>query len=101
MLKKYSLLLVVITLLVACANDYLPDKSATGQQIYKEACVSCHSGKSTDSSKYWIINKNNANKGYVIDKVKRGSLTMPSFKNINTEDLEKISKFVLEHSIIE
>lgn len=100
MFKKYSLLVILTVSLVACSNDYTPDKTATGKQIYKDACASCHSGESADPSKYWTMNKKNANKGYVTYKVKGGSLTMPSFKNISTADLEKISEFVLKHSII-
>jgi mono/diheme cytochrome c family protein len=100
MFKKVSLLLISVGLLSACSNDYTPEKTATAEQIYKGACASCHSGESADSSKYWTINKKNANKAYVTYKVKSGSLTMPKFNNINAEDLEKISEFVLKHSII-
>lgn len=100
MFRKYSLLFVVTGLLSACSNDYTPEKTATAEQIYQEACASCHSGESADSSKYWTMNKKNANKAYVTYKVKGGSLTMPKFNNISAEDLEKISEFVLKHSII-
>jgi mono/diheme cytochrome c family protein len=100
MFKKYSLLVSSIVLLAACSNDYAPDKSATGKEIYQDACAGCHTGESADPSKYWTINKKNANKGYVTYKVKNGSLTMPKFTKINIDDLEKISKFVLKHSII-
>jgi len=100
MFKKYSLVLLFTVFLAACSNDYTPTESATARQIYQDACASCHSGESADTSKYWTINKKNANKAYITYKVKGGSLTMPKFNNISTEDLEKISEFVLKHSII-
>jgi len=98
--KSTGLVLIFMGTLSACSNDYAPPVTATGQQIYTEACAGCHSGESEDPSKYWTMDKKNANKGYVTYKVKGGSLTMPKFNNINTEDLEKISEFVLQHSII-
>lgn len=100
MFKKFSVLIASIVALAACSNDYTPNKSATGQQIYQEACAGCHSGEPADPSKYWTMNKKNANKAYVTYKVKNGSFTMPKFNKINIDDLEKISEFVLKHSII-
>ncbi len=100
MFKKISLLVILTASLTACSNDYTPDKAATAKKIYTEACASCHAGEPADPSKYWTMNKKNANKAYVVNKVKSGGLRMPGFKNINTADLEKISEFVLKHSII-
>jgi len=86
--------------LSACSNDFAPTASATGKQIYASACIRCHGDKPDEANKYWVLSKQNANKAYVMGKVANGSMRMPGFKNFNTEDLEKISGFVLQHSTI-
>jgi len=98
--KSTGLVLIFMATLSACSNDYAPTASATGKQIYASACVRCHSDKPDNVNKYWVLNKQDANKAYVMDKIASGSMRMPGFTNFKAEDLEKISEFVLQHSII-
>jgi len=103
MLKKIKgtgLVLICTGLLTACSNDYAPDKTATGKQIYQEACMSCHKGEPLAPSKMWTLSKQKANTADISEKIKSGGVTMPGFTNMNANDLEKISQFVLENSII-
>jgi len=89
-----------IGLLAACSNDYQPSENTTEQEMYEAACASCHTGSAEAPNKYWAMDSKNANKTYISYKVKAGGLRMPKFPNMSTNDLEKLSVFVLEHSTI-
>ncbi len=82
-----------------CSRDYTPDSKASGEEIYQAACAECH--EADESGMIFKISSKNANSTYIAHKVKSGSLTMPSFPNMKTEDFKKLSAFVLEHSKIE
>ena len=90
--------LLFVLLLTACSREYTPEKQATGEQIYQAACHECH--KPANNGSIFILKAENANKAYITVKVKLGSLLMPSFPNMKSDDLNKIGDFALEHSVI-
>jgi len=97
--KKLSLLALSLSLL-ACSDDYTPRPSSSAKTIYLEACARCHSGETENPAMYyWSINPKNINTRYIAYKVNTGSLTMPSFPNIQGESMNNLSEFVLQHNL--
>jgi len=95
-----SVAIISMGVLTACSNSYQPAKNATAKRIYDEACAECHVGTPEAPRKYWVINSKNANKTYISYKVRAGGLIMHRFPNINKDDLDKLSVFVLQNSLI-
>lgn len=97
-MSKSLCMLGALIALSGCAREYAPDSQATGEQIYQAACMECH--KPTANGSVYTLKAKYANAGYIEEKVRGGSLLMPSFPNIKTDDLTKISTYVLVHSVI-
>ena len=95
MALRFSILLIM-TLLVACSREYAPDNNASGEDIYKAACLQCH--KPAHNGSIFMLKAEKANKAYIGAKVQYGSLLMPSFPNITGKSLDKLSNFALEQS---
>jgi len=81
-----------------CSREYAPDSGASGEQIYRAACMECH--KPADNGSIYSLKAKNANIAYITGKVSAGSLLMPSFPNMKADDLAKISTYALEHSAV-
>lgn len=85
--------------IVACSDDYTPAPRATAETIYLEACARCHTANPETPEMYWTINLKNVNDTYIAHKVHTGSLAMPRFPNIKGKSMNKLSAFVLAHSL--
>ena len=92
------LVVAMLIFLEGCSREYSPDSRATGEQIYQAACMECH--KPAANGSIYTLKAKNANAAYIAEKVHGGSLLMPSFPNMNTGDLAKISTYALEHSAV-
>ncbi len=92
-------LLGLMLVMIGCTDDYTPPMNATGKTIYLEACARCHTGEDGAEDMYWTINLKNVNEKYIAYKVNVGSLTMPAFPNITKANMQKLTAFVLEHSL--
>ena len=80
----------------ACSRDYAPEANASGEQIYRAACMECHAPAANGS--IFILSGDHANAGYIAAQIKNGSLLMPAFPKLSSDDLLKISSFAMEHS---
>jgi len=101
MKKKILMVAAAIAVLSGCAGskDYTPEAGTSGKQIFSQACIGCHGAISeTELTTFWEISAENANAAYVTAKIAEGSMTMPSFPNVQGAELEAITKFVLEHN---
>lgn len=87
-----------VILLAGCSREYAPDSRASGEQIYQAACLECH--KPAANGSIYTLKAKNANAAYIAEKVRGGSLLMPAFPNMKTDDLTKISTYALEHSAV-
>lgn len=87
-----------LILLVGCSREYAPDSRATGEQIFQAACLECH--KPGANGSIYMLKAKNANTAYISEKVRAGSLLMPSFPKLKADDLLKISTYALEHSAV-
>ena len=100
-MKKQMLVVAAVAVLSGCAGskDYAPAEGTSGQEIFSQACVGCHGAISdTELTTFWEISAENANAAYVVEKIGKGSMTMPSFPKIKGAELEAITAFVLEHN---
>jgi len=97
-MRKPLSIIVVVIFLDGCSREYAPDSSASGEQIYQAACLECH--KPAANGSIYTLKAKNANAAYIAEKVHGGSLLMPSFPNLKSDDLTKISIYALEHSAI-
>jgi hypothetical protein len=82
----------------ACTRDYAPNSDMNGEQIYQAACFECH--KPANNGSIYFLKTQQANIYFISNKIKFGSLLMPSFPNLGSAKLSKISHFVLEHAEI-
>ncbi len=96
-MKKTIFSGAVILIVSACSREYTPPANATGEQIYQQACLECHSADSKTGA-YFEIDEKLMTHDYVALRVNRGSLMMPKFPNIKGKQMRVLSKFVLEHS---
>lgn len=85
--------------ITGCSRDYAPADTASGEDIYKAACSECH--KTNDNGSILQLSKDQSNIEYIAQKVRSGSLLMPSFPNVQTDDLNKIATYMLEHSTLD
>jgi len=95
---KNAISLATITLLTtACSgsNQFTPTPEMSGKEIFSAACVECHSpvGESVME-----ISADMKDVDKISNQVLGGSLTMPSFPNIQGESARKLSKYVMENS---
>jgi len=82
--------------LVACSRDYHPEPQATGEQIFQAACAECH--KPANNGSLFSLTTEKDNLAYLNQKISQGSWLMPAFKQFSSDDLTKISTYVMEHS---
>lgn len=84
-----------VFLLAACSktSDFTPESSATGEDIFKSACVECHMPK--EGGHYFELGADMNNVAAVSNKVKKGSIAMPAFAKIEGEALERLAEYVL------
>ncbi|MGR9117508.1 MAG: c-type cytochrome [Gammaproteobacteria bacterium] len=83
-----------------CSRDYTPKPSATGEAIFREACVECHQvDNEAEGEFFFSLNDENANPTYIAYKVHTGSIVMPKFPNIKGKKMRALSEYVLNHSL--
>lgn len=91
-------LMVALLILAACSRDYSPEPQATGEQIFQATCAECH--KPANNGSLFSLNAEKDNLAYLNQKISQGSWLMPGFKQFSSDDLTKISTYVMEHSDI-
>ena len=87
-----------LMLLAGCSkvNNYTPVAGATGEDIFKTACVECHQQK--QAGHYFDLDQEMANVTAIARKIGQGSFSMPAFPNIQGEALQGLSKYVLSQN---
>jgi len=99
-MKKLLLLTASAALLLSgCSNDYTPTANATGEDIFKGACMECHDAVEGKENIFYEIAGDKRNADFFADKISSGSLIMPKFPNISGDKLKAVSQYALEHSI--
>ncbi|MDN5753063.1 MAG: cytochrome c [Nitrosospira sp.] len=99
-MKKATLLLTVFALasLTGCSktDNYAPAENATGEDIFYANCTKCH--KQEAAGNVMVLNSAMANKEAIIQKVNKGSMSMPAFPNIKGEPAQRLAEFILANS---
>ncbi|WP_198265315.1 c-type cytochrome [sulfur-oxidizing endosymbiont of Gigantopelta aegis] len=96
-----TLLLAVATstlLLAGCSKDFAPETGASGEDIFKNACLDCHKAIEGKDNIHYELTSENKNVDYIASKITEGSLMMPKFPNITGDSLKAVSLYALEHS---
>ncbi len=95
-MKRLLLLSLGMIILAGCSktNDYKPELGATGEEIFKAACASCHEADA--NGRYFELSADVS----VKDKIAKGSFAMPAFPYIVGSELESLNEYVLENSVI-
>jgi cytochrome c551 len=98
-MKKVTLLLVVSALvsLVGCSktDNYTPAENVSGEDIFYTNCTKCHK---PESGSVMTLNSAMANKDAIIQKIHKGSMSMPAFPNIKGEPAQRLAEFILSNS---
>jgi cytochrome c551 len=99
-MKIQQLLIIIGSLFIlnGCSKDYSPSEKATGESMYQTACVQCH--KKDEKGIIFTFNRENAKVTHIIERIKKGSLMMPKFPNINDEQLSQLSDYILKNSTV-
>ena len=98
---KKLLLLAITTMpfvLAGCSRDYTPVAGASGEDIFKGACMECHEAIEGKENVFYELKSENKNTDYFARKIASGSLLMPKFPNITGDSLKAVSQYALEHS---
>lgn len=99
-MKKMTLLLAISAFvsLVGCSktDSYTPPESASGEDIFYANCTKCH--KPEAAGNVMTLNSAMANKDAIIQKIHKGSMSMPAFPNIKGEPAQRLAEFVLSNS---
>lgn len=77
-------------------SDYTPPSGATGEKIFKGACVQCHTPV---GGKVMILKPEMANKEAITERIKNGKgFGMPAFPNLSGDAVQNLVEYVLENS---
>lgn len=100
-MKKLLLLTASAGLLLSgCSRDYTPEPGATGEDIFKGACMECHEAIEGKENIYYEIAANKRSADFFAKKISSGSLIMPKFPNITGAGLKAVSEYAFEHSAV-
>ena len=78
-------------------NDYTPSPEASGEKIFKEACVQCHTPV---NGSVMILKPEMANADAIMERVKNGKgIGMPAFSNLTGEPARNLAEYVLRNSV--
>ena len=98
-MKKLLLLTATAGLLLSgCSRDYTPAAGATGEDIFKGACMECHEAIEGKENIFYEIASDKKNADFFARKISSGSLIMPKFPNITGDGLKAVSQYAFEHS---
>ena len=99
-MKKLLLLTAATTtlFLAGCSRDYTPVAGASGEDIFKGACMECHEAIEGKDNIFYELKSADKNTEFFAEKVSSGSLLMPRFPNITGDNLKAVSQYALEHS---
>lgn len=89
----------VLGVLLGCArsNDYTPSPGATGETMFKEACVQCHTPV---KGNVMILKPEVANVDVIMERIKNGKgIGMPAFPNLAEDSAKSLAEYVLENSV--
>ncbi len=94
--------LTIALLQAACSKDYTPAAHASGQFIFQEACAACHKAENKEApGMIFTLTSEQANLAFITEIIHSGSLLMPNFPNIKDVQLQLLSDYVLNHSIVQ
>lgn len=96
-MKPTLLIFSTAFLLSACAgsNDFSPKPGMSGEEIFAQACVECHSPVGDSVME---ISADMKDADLIANKVLGGGMMMPSFPNIQGASAQELAKFVVENS---
>lgn len=86
-------------ILSGCSNEYTPTAESSGEEIFKAACMECHTPVEGKNNIYYELTADKKNLAYIEAKISEGSLMMPRFPNLTGDSLKAVSQYALEHSI--
>jgi len=74
------------------SNDFTPVAGNTGEEIFSNACIDCHT---PEGGHIYDISPERANVEAISIIISKGEMVMPAFPNIKGAELTAISEFVL------
>ena len=94
-MKQLFIGMPLVFLVAACSktSDFMPESGATGEDIFKTACVECHAPK--EGGHYFELSADMSNVAAISNKVKEGSFAMPAFTKIEGQALDGLAEYVL------
>ena len=96
-MQKTILVLIAVMLMTGCArsNQFTPKPEMTGKQIFSVTCIECHK----PHGKYvMVLDADMKDVDKIANQVLTGSMSMPSYPNIQGEPARRLAEYVLENS---
>lgn len=79
------------------SNDYKPRSGMTGEKIFKEACVQCHTPV---AGNVMLLKPEMANADAIVERMKNGKgIGMPAFPNLTGDAARNVAEYILENSV--
>jgi cytochrome c551 len=98
-MKKATIMIAIsaFSALIGCSKteSYTPADDATGEDIFYTSCTKCHK---PEAGGVMTLSASMANKEAIIQKVHKGSMSMPAFPNIKGDQAEQLAEFILANS---
>jgi cytochrome c551 len=97
MKRIYLTVAMAALALAGCSktNPYSPAAGASGEDIFKAACIECHK---IENGRIFELSSDKANAAAIAGKVKGGGLMMPAFPNMKPDELASVGQYVLDNS---
>ncbi len=80
------------------SNDFTPVAGNSGEEIFSNACIDCHTPK---DGYIFNISHEKANVATLATIINKGEMIMPAFPNIQGAELTAISEFVLANNKVD
>jgi len=97
MLKISTSIAVIALMTTGCSGsrDFTPSPEMSGKEIFAAACVECHAPVGEFVME---ISADMKDADKIANQVLSGSLTMPSFPNLQGQSAMELAKYVVENS---
>jgi len=94
---SYIFAALIIGLATGCSktSDYSPAAGASGEDIFKAACMECHKDAAPS---IFELKADEATVASIKQRIAEGNMGMPKFPNIQGESLDKLAEYVLANS---
>ncbi len=97
MFRVVCLFVVMVIAVSGCSrsNDFTATPEMSGEEIFKLACMECHSPK---LGYVMMLDEDMNDVDLIANQVLTGSMSMPAFPNLQGEPARKLAEYIIANS---